>query len=251
MLQIFPNPQAIAEYVSGLLIAQIQSKNNAVLGLATGSTMEPVYQTLSERVSQENIDVSGLTTFNVDEYIGLGAEHPQSYRYYMQEHLFNRLAFVRHRTFLPDGLCNDTTAQCAQYSEQIRQAGHIDLQLLGIGNNGHIGFNEPGTPFSSRTHVVELSEQTREDNSRFFENVDEVPTKAITLGLQDIMESRQVILIATSANKAQIVADLYASELDEQLPASVIKSHPNAMILVDDAAASLLSEDVRKAYKVG
>ncbi len=246
MFHVFPNPQAIAEYVSGLMIAQIQRKQDAVLGLATGSTMEPVYQELSKQVSKQNIDVSGLMTFNLDEYIGLGAEHPESYRYYMQEHLFNRLAFVRHRTFLPDGMCTDPIAQCAQYSKQIEQAGHIDLQLLGIGNNGHIGFNEPGTPFNSRTHVVELSEQTREDNSRFFASIDEVPTHAITLGLQDIMESRQVILIATSSNKAQIVADLYESALDEQLPASIVKSHPNAMILVDEQAAMFLPERVRK-----
>ncbi|NLY65689.1 MAG: glucosamine-6-phosphate deaminase [Alcaligenaceae bacterium] len=247
MFYVLPNPQAIAEYVSDLLIAQIQKKNNAVLGLATGSTMEPVYEKLSKQVTHKNIDVSGLTTFNLDEYIGLGAEHPQSYRYFMQQHLFNRLAFARHRTFLPDGLCNDLTEQCEQYSNQIRQSGYIDLQLLGIGNNGHIGFNEPGTPFNSRTHVVTLSEQTRLDNSRFFDSMNEVPDKAITLGLQDIMESRQIILIATGVKKAEIMAELYESPVNEQLPASVIKSHPNAMILLDEQAAMYLPDNMRKA----
>lgn len=244
MFYVFPNPQAIAEYVSGLLIAQIQKKNNAVLGLATGSTMEPVYAKLCEQVAQQNVDVSGLTTFNLDEYIGLGSDHPQSYRYYMRQHLFNRLAFVQHRAFLPDGLCADSLQQCEQYSRQIQQAGHIDLQLLGIGNNGHIGFNEPGTSFASRTHVVPLTEQTRIDNSRFFDSLDEVPTQAITLGLQDIMESKQIILIATGTNKAQIMAELYESPVTEQLPASVIKSHPNALILLDEQSAQFLPADL-------
>lgn len=247
MFYIFPDPQAIAEYATGLLITQILKKNNSVLGLATGSTMEPLYQELSKQVSEQNIDVSGLTTFNLDEYIGLGAEHPQSYRYYMQEHLFNRLAFIKHRTFLPDGLCQNTDEQCQRYSEQIQQAGHIDLQLLGIGNNGHIGFNEPGTPFNSRTHVVELSEQTRIDNSRFFDTMDEVPTHAITLGMQDIMEARQIILIATGPKKAEIMAELYKSPADEQLPASMVKNHPNTLILVDEEAAKFLPEEARKA----
>lgn len=247
MFHVFPNPQAIAEYVSNQLIAQIQKKNNAVLGLATGSTMEPVYEKLSEQVSRQNIDVSGLTTFNLDEYIGLGADHPQSYRFYMQQHLFNRLAFARHRTFLPDGLCSDPATQCEQYSSLIRETGHIDLQLLGIGNNGHIGFNEPGTSFDSRTHVVQLSEQTRMDNGRFFDSMDQVPGQAITLGMQDIMESRQIILIATGSKKAEIMAELYESPVNERLPASLIKSHSNAMILLDEQAAALLPENTCKA----
>lgn len=249
MFYVFSNPQAIAEHVSELLIAQIQKKNDSVLGLATGSTMEPVYEKLCEQVARLNVDVSGLTTFNLDEYIGLGSEHPQSYRYYMRQHLFNRLAFAQHRTFLPDGLCSDPVKQCEQYSGQIQQAGHIDLQLLGIGNNGHIGFNEPGTSFGSRTHVVPLTEQTRIDNSRFFDSLDEVPTQAITLGLQDIMESKQIILIATGANKAQIMAELYESPVTEQLPASVVKAHPNAMILLDEQAAQFLPAELRDAVE--
>lgn len=240
MFYIFPNPQAIARFVSERLVRLIESKPNAVLGLATGSTMEPVYEQFMHQVVQEDIDVSQLLTFNLDEYIGLGASHPQSYHYYMRQHLFNRLAFVDHQTFLPDGLCADLEVQCLEYSRLIAEAGGIDLQLLGIGSNGHIGFNEPGTSFSSRTHVVPLSEQTRIDNGRFFENQDEVPTHAITLGLCDIMEAKEIILIATGQNKAQIMADLYKSAIDEKLPASIIKAHPRSLIIVDEAAAQYL-----------
>ena len=246
MFFILPNPQSIADYVSARLVDLISTKPQAVLGLATGSTMEPVYDRLTAQVTLEDIDVSQLITFNVDEYIGLGADHPQSYHYYMSEHLFNRLAFARHKTFLPDGLCVDLQEQCERYSRKIAEAGGIDLQLLGIGGNGHIGFNEPGTSFQSRTHVVDLSAQTRLDNGRFFASMDEVPTQAITLGLQDIIEAKQIILVATGNNKAQVMADLYYSAIDENMPASIIKQHNNAMIIVDEAAAKLLPSEACK-----
>ncbi len=240
MFKFFADPKAIAHYVSDLLIEQLQKKDNTVLGLATGSTMVPVYDVLSTQILAQQIDISNATTFNLDEYLGLSSEHPQSYHYFMQAHLFEQLSFAKHRTFLPDGLCDNPELQCQQYSKAIEKAGKLDVQLLGIGNNGHIGFNEPGTPFTSRTHVVELSEQTRLDNSRFFDTIDEVPTHAITLGLQDIMEARQIILIAIGTKKAKIIAELYECSLDEQLPASVIKSHPNAMVLVDKEAGEFL-----------
>lgn len=244
MFSIFPNPASIAQYVTGQLIDLIKRKPNAVLGLATGSTMEPVYQQFIREVAMQNINVSGLTTFNLDEYIGLGEDHPQSYHYYMREHLFNRLAFAPHQSFLPDGLCTDLAEQCQMYSKYIVEAGGIDLQLLGIGTNGHIGFNEPGTCFQSRTHVVALSERTRIDNGRFFDSMAQVPTHAITLGLQDIMEAKNILLLITGANKAQVTLDLYNSTINESMPASIIKQHPNAMIIIDEAAAVLLPETV-------
>lgn len=244
MFSIFPNPSAIAHYVTSQLVDLIKRKPSAVLGLATGSTMEPVYQQFMHEVAVQNLNVSRLTTFNLDEYIGLGEDHPQSYHYYMREHLFNRLAFATHQSFLPDGLCTDLAEQCQAYTQYISQAGGIDLQLLGIGTNGHIGFNEPGTSFQSQTHVVELSERTRIDNGRFFDSMDEVPTHAITLGLQEIMEAKSILLLITGANKAQVTLDLYNSAIDESMPASIIKQHPNAMILIDEAAAALLPEGV-------
>lgn len=240
MFYVFPNPQTIAQYVSTRLIALIKEKPNAVLGLATGSTMEPVYEEFMSQVTLQDVSVSSLVTFNLDEYLGLGAEHPQSYHYYMRQHLFNRLAFAQHQTFLPDGVCIDPEEQCKQYSQKIAAVGGIDLQLLGIGTNGHIGFNEPGTSFRSRTHVVGLSEQTRLDNGRFFDSMDQVPTQAITLGLQDISEAKEIILIATGANKAQVMLDLYHSDIDENMPASIVKKHEAAIILVDEKAAQLL-----------
>lgn len=246
MFLLLPNPHAIAEYVSQRLVTLIKQKPKAVLGLATGSTMEPIYDYFSNQVAQEKINVSELTTFNLDEYLGLGPDHPQSYHFYMQQYLFNRVDFNPDNTFLPDGLCPNLAEQCTHYSALIQQKGGVDLQLLGIGSNGHIGFNEPGTPFSSRTHAVLLSEQTRIDNGRFFDSMAEVPTQAITLGLQDIQESKQILLIATGSNKAQIMADLYHSAVCESLPASVVKQHPNAIIIVDEAAAALLPEKACK-----
>lgn len=243
MFYMYPDPQTIADHVSARFISLIQKKPQIVLGLATGSTMEPIYERLITQVIDQKIDVSQLTTFNLDEYIGLGPDHPQSYHYYMRQHLFDRLAFAKQHTFLPDGLCDDLQQQCQQYAAQIKKVGGIDIQLLGIGSNGHIGFNEPGTSFSSRTHVVDLSEQTRIDNGRFFDCKDEVPTQAITLGLQDINEARKIILVATGANKAQVMADLYYSPVDESMPASIVKQHPDAIIIVDQAAAQLLPQE--------
>lgn len=250
MFFVFPTPQTLAEYVALRLSALIQQQPYAVLGLATGSTMEPVYEQLLQQVMSQDIDVSHLKTFNLDEYIGLGPDHPQSYHYYMRQHLFNRLAFAQHQAFLPDGLCTDLRQQCLQYSALIAEANGIDLQLLGIGSNGHIGFNEPGTAFDSRAHVVDLSEQTRLDNGRFFSSMSEVPTQAITLGLQDIFEAKEILLIATGTSKAQVMADLYQSEINEAMPASIVKKHPHAMILVDEAAAQLLPAGACKAMMV-
>ena len=243
MFYMYPDPQTIADQVSARFIRLIQEKPQIVLGLATGSTMEPIYERLIRQVIEQGIDVSQLTTFNLDEYIGLGPDHPQSYHYYMRQHLFDRLEFAKQHTFLPDGLCDDLQQQCQQYAAQIKKAGGIDIQLLGIGTNGHIGFNEPGTPFSSRTHVVDLTEQTRIDNGRFFDCKDQVPTQAITLGLQDIYEAKKIVLVATGANKAQVMADLYHSPVDESMPASIVKKHPDAIIIVDKAAAQLLPKE--------
>lgn len=240
MFYRFTNPQAIADYVTAEWVELIQRNPKAVLGLATGSTMEPVYETFVRQVQQQQVALDQLSTFNLDEYIGLGADHPQSYHYYMQQQLFGLVPFNPQRVHLPNGLCDSLEQQCMDYHNLIQQLGGIDWQLLGIGTNGHIGFNEPGTSFSSQVHVVDLSPQTRRDNSRFFTDTSQMPTRAITLGLGDIIEAKQILLLATGANKAQIIADLYHSEVDEALPASILKTHPNVRILVDEAAAQLL-----------
>lgn len=244
MFYRFPSPQSIADHVVNEWLALIQKNPRAVLGLATGSTMKPVYEQFVKQVKNRHIDLSQLSTFNLDEYIGLGAEHPQSYHYYMQHYLFGQLDFDVTKTHLPDGLCANLQQQCEQYTGLIQALGGIDWQLLGVGSNGHIGFNEPGTPFDSTTHVVDLSEQTRVDNSRFFTDKSQMPTQAITLGLNEIMASKRILLLATGESKAQVVADLYHSPVTEDMPASILKTHPNVQILVDQAAARLLPAHV-------
>lgn len=250
MLHIFPDASSIAEYVSSILIEKIRNKPEAVLGLATGGTMEPVYARFVEQVRQQRVDVSRLTSFNLDEYVGLSAEHPKSYSAYMREHLFQHLDFDRKRLHLPDGLAPDLDRHSREYAAMMEQCGGIDLQLLGVGGNGHIGFNEPGTPFDSRCHVVQLSERTRIDNSRFFEGDAIVPASAITMGMYEIMQAREILLVATGETKAQIVAEWYRHEVSEVIPFTILKRHARARIIVDEAAASLLPEETRRSVVV-
>ena len=245
MLQVFPDASSIAEYVSSMLIEKITHNPDVVLGLATGGTMEPVYARFVEQALQRDLDVSRLTSFNLDEYVGLGADHPKSYSAYMHGHLFQHLQFDSSRLNLPDGLAAPLVSHCREYSEKIRQCGGIELQLLGVGGNGHIGFNEPGTPFDSRCHVVELSERTRIDNSRFFEGNTIVPHLAITMGMSEIMQAREIVLVATGEAKAQIIAQWYEEEVTEAIPFTALKRHTRAKILVDEAAASLLPDNIR------
>lgn len=247
MLHIFPDTSSIAEYVSSILIEKIRSKPEAVLGLATGGTMEPVYARFVEQVRQHDVDVSRLTSFNLDEYVGLSADHPKSYSAYMREHLFQHLEFDLKRLHLPNGLASDLDQHSREYSTMTEQCGGIDLQLLGVGGNGHIGFNEPGTSFESRCHVVQLSERTRIDNSRFFEGNAIVPASAITMGMYEIMQAREVVLVATGETKAHIVAEWFRNEVTEQIPFTILKRHARARIIVDEAAASLLPEEARTA----
>lgn len=242
MYKIFETVDDVSRYTAQRLLSTIQAVPNAALGLATGSTMEPVYAHFLRMLRETPVDISQLTTFNLDEYIGLGAEHAQSYHYYMHQHLFSELGLPRERTHLPGGMAKDFDAACQAYSAAIKALGGLNLQLLGIGTNGHIGFNEPYTSFSSRTHVVELSEQTRRDNGRFFADQSEVPTHAVTLGLQDILEAEEILLVVTGRHKANIVAELFHSAVDEALPASVLKQHANTTIVLDREAAALLPQ---------
>lgn len=247
MYKIFETVDEVSRYTAQRLLDKIKAAPAAVLGLATGSTMEPVYAQLLQHMQQAAIDVSQLTTFNLDEYIGLSADHPQSYNFYMYQHLFNHLNLPAHNVHLPDGLASHIEEACQSYSAAIQAAGGLDLQLLGIGSNGHIGFNEPQTCFNSRTHVVELSAQTRIDNGRFFTDPSQTPSHAITMGILDIMEAKEIILVATGPNKTQIMAQLYDSAIDEALPASALKQHPNLTIVLDREAAALLPEHVLKS----
>lgn len=242
MYKIFETVDDVSRYTAQRLLAKIQAMPRAILGLATGSTMEPVYAKMLQDLQHKPLDVSQLTTFNLDEYIGLSAQHPQSYNYYMHQHLFNQFKIPEHNVHLPDGLAADIEQACQAYSNAIKALGGLDLQLLGIGSNGHIGFNEPQTCFNSRTHVVELSEQTRIDNGRFFSDQNEMPTHAITMGILDILEAKEIILVATGPNKTDIMAQLFHSAVDEALPASALKQHSNLTIVLDREAAAALPE---------
>lgn len=250
MIRIFPNPSAIARHVSTMLIAKIQSKPDIVLGLATGGTMEPIYAHFIQLAHQSRLDVSRLTSFNLDEYVGLSADHPKSYAIYMRQHLFRHLAFDATRLHLLDGLAQDPVAHCQAYAAKLQALGGIDLQLLGVGSNGHIGFNEPGTAFDCPCHVVELTEQTRIDNRRFFAEGATVPASAMTLGMAEIMAAREILLVATGEAKAQIVAEWYRQDVTEAVPFTILKRHPQTTMILDEAAASLLPEEVCRQHAV-
>lgn len=242
MFHVFSSPQTLAQHLSKLLIERIQQKPNIVLGLATGSTMEPVYGNFVQRIKQDNIDLSQVRSFNLDEYIGLPPEHAQSYHFFMNENLFSLVNLKPEQLHLPNPNKQNIESECKKYSEKINKEG-IDFQLLGIGTNGHIGFNEPGTPFNSLTHMIELSEKTRQDNGRFFNDMSEVPTHAITMGMADIMSAKEIALVITGEHKAQTVLNLYNSPVSEDMPASALKLHKNTHFLIDEAAASLLPKE--------
>ncbi|MDO4542947.1 MAG: glucosamine-6-phosphate deaminase [Clostridia bacterium] len=217
----------------------LNERPNAVLGFATGSTPLDLYGELINLNKAGRLSFAEVTSFNLDEYVGLDGTHDQSYRYFMNENLFNHVDIRKECTFVPSGL-DVSDEKAAQYDEAIKAAGGIDVQLLGIGNNGHIGFNEPNTPFGSITHVVELTQNTREVNSRFFASIDEVPTHAVTMGIKTVMNAKSIILVALGKAKAPIIRETVLGEVTPKVPASVLQLHPEVEIYLDYEAASLL-----------
>ncbi|HLR55082.1 MAG TPA: glucosamine-6-phosphate deaminase [Pseudogracilibacillus sp.] len=211
----------------------VNRKENPVLGLATGSTPEKLYELLIEENKQGNVSFDHATSFNLDEYVGLDANDVNSYRYFMDEHLFNHIDINKENTHIPNGLSTDMDTACRDYEAQIKAAGPIDVQILGLGLNGHIGFNEPGTDFSGRTRVVDLDETTREANARFFNSIDEVPTQAITMGIASIMEAEKILLLVQGEKKAAILKEVINGEVTNQVPASILQNHPNVTVLTD------------------
>lgn len=206
----------------------VEAKQNGAttFGLATGGTMEPLYA----KICKTDIDFSDCTSFNLDEYVGLEATHEQSYAYYMNKHLFHQKPF--RASYLPNGLAADPLEEAARY-EALLQQHSLDFQLLGIGQNGHIGFNEPGTSFDSLTHLVTLEESTRQANARFFSSIDEVPTQAYTMGIQSIMRAKCILLIAVGETKRDVLQRVLALDYTEDVPASALSKHPNVIILTD------------------
>lgn len=239
MKVIVDSRQKIAESAAQGYVNFIQNKPNAVLGLATGSTPEELYAELIKLNQEGKVSFRDVKTFNLDEYCGLPVDHPQSYRYFMQDKLFDHIDIDPQNTYVPDGF-RTSDEDLLAYDRAIAEAGGIDLQLLGIGVNGHIAFNEPGTPFDSLTHVVELTEKTRQVNSRFFNSINEVPTHAICMGMRTIMNTQNIILIALGENKAEAVRDTVYGEVTPMCPSSVLQLHPNVTVFVDEEAASLL-----------
>lgn len=211
----------------------------AVLGLATGSSPIGLYNNMIEDHKTNKTDYSDIKTVNLDEYVGLGIESDQSYVYFMQENLFKGLNIKSENINLPNGKASDMQAECARYTALLDNMPQ-DIQLLGIGSNGHIGFNEPFTSFSSTTHIVELEEGTRNDNARFFENLNAVPTHAITMGIKSIMNAKCILVVATGANKAKAVKAMVKGDVNEACPASILQKHANVIVIIDEKAAELL-----------
>jgi len=235
--------QGIAQLAAELIAEVIRRKPKCVLGLATGSTPVMTYKELIRLHTEEGLDFSRVTTFNLDEYVGLLPEHDQSYHYFMWENFFKHININPKNVHLPDGQAKDVPAFCRWYEEQIVKAGGVDLQLLGIGSNGHIAFNEPGSSLGSRTRVKTLDEGTRSDNARFFKSMDEVPKYAITMGIGTIMDARQLLLLANGAGKAEAIQRTCEGPITAIVPATVVQLHPKATIIVDKAAASKLTRE--------
>lgn len=219
----------------------INADPSCVLGLATGSTPLGLYGDLAKDHEAGKVSFKDVTTFNLDEYCGLSGDHDQSYRYFMNENLFNKVDIDIAATHVPAGLGNDLEAEGKRYDEAIIDAGGIDLQLLGLGHNGHIGFNEPCDEFPKGTHVVELTESTINANSRLFDSIDEVPRKAITMGIGTIMAARSVLVVASGADKANIVREAFLGPVTPEVPASILQFHPDALVIVDAEAGSKLN----------
>jgi len=236
---ILPGAKPIAVLAADAIEALLRNKPDAVLGLATGSSPLPVYEEL-ERRHRRGLDFSRVRAFALDEYVGLPPGHPGSYREVIRHEFTGRVNIRPENVHGPDGEAADVPAACRAFEEAIRAAGGVDLQLLGLGTDGHIGFNEPGSSLASRTRIKTLVEQTRRDNARFFSNLAEVPHHVITQGLGTILEARHVILLATGAQKAQAVRDLVEGPVAAICPASVLQLHPHVTVLLDEAAASSL-----------
>jgi glucosamine-6-phosphate deaminase len=242
---IRPNADAAAELVADFVARELVARPDAVLGLATGRTMEKVYQSLVQRHRNAGLDFSRCHTFNLDEYVGLAPDHPNSYRYFMRDRLFRHVNIDPRRTHLPDGLSRNPEAECHNYERLIAGSGGIDLLLLGIGMNGHLGFNEPFSEFTSRTRVIALTEATRDQNALLFSRPGQVPQKAITMGVATILEARHCLLLATGKEKADIVAKAISGPMTTSVTASALQRHPACTIVLDEAAASRLHESDR------
>lgn len=230
----------MCKQASRIFAAQITLKPDSVLGLATGSTPVGMYKELIQMYNENRIDFSRVKTVNLDEYAGLSGDNDQSYRYFMNHNLFDHININKENTNVPNGTASDLEAECARYEQVVESMGGVDIQLLGIGNNGHIAFNEPCGEFPEKTHVVDLTQNTIEANARFFNSMDEVPKKALTMGIGTIMKAKKIILLANGTKKAQTIHDMVYGPITPNVPASVLRLHPDVTVFVDEEAGALL-----------
>lgn len=230
--------QDMSRKAANIISAQVIMKPNCVLGLATGSTPIGAYENLVDWYQKGDLDFSGVTTVNLDEYKGLTRDNDQSYYYFMNEHLFSKVNVDPNRTFLPDGTEPDSAKACEDYNRVIESVGGVDLQLLGLGHNGHIGFNEPSDIFKAKTHCVDLTETTIQANKRFFASIDDVPRQAYTMGIQTIMQARKILVVVSGAEKAAIVKEAFFGPITPKVQASVLQLHSDVILVADEAALS-------------
>lgn len=227
---------------ANIISAQVIMKPDCVLGLATGSSPIGTYKQLIEWYQKGDLDFSAVTSINLDEYKGLTKDNDQSYAYFMYENLFKHINIDMEHTNLPNGMAEDADAECARYNQVIENAGGIDLQLLGLGHNGHIGFNEPDSVFPKLTHLVTLTESTIQANSRLFDNIEDVPRYAFTMGIQTIMQAKKIVVVVSGEDKADIVAKAFFGPVTPQVPASILQLHGDVSIVGDEAALSKIPQ---------
>ena len=237
------NYQGLSRQAAEIIKKQIVKKPDSVLGLATGSTPVGLYKELIELYKKEKLDFSRIVTFNLDEYIGLGPNHPQSYNFFMRNNLFQWININPKNIFIPDGTAKDTKKYCQWYEKKIETKGGIDLQVLGIGRNGHVGFNEPRAEFVSTTREVSLDDMTVQDNARFFKDASEVPRKAITMGIATIMKAKQILLLVSGADKASIIYQALKGPITEKVPASILQKHRALTVILDKGAGRLFKKE--------
>ena len=228
------NYDKLSRQAANIISAQVIMKPNSILGLATGSSPLGIYRQLIDWYNKGDLDFSQVTSINLDEYVGLDEENDQSYRYFMQHNFFNHINIKRENTFVPNGCAEDTDRECAEYDARIERVGGIDLQLLGIGLDGHIGFNEPADIFVKATHVVDLHESTIRANARFFESEEQVPRQAITMGMVSIMQAKKVLLIANGKAKKEIVEKAFFGPITPMIPASILQLHPDLTVIYSE-----------------
>lgn len=239
---IQPTASDVGIIAAKIVANLVRNKPNAVLGLPTGATPLGMYEELIRMHQEENLDFSEVVTFNVDEYVGISPEHPFSYNYFMYKKFFNHVNIKPHHINIPDGRVRDIPKYCSEYERRIKEAGGIDIQIMGIGPDGHIGFNEPTSSLSSRTRIKTLTEETRKLNSRFFDSLDEVPSHCITMGIGTIMEAKECLLLAFGKNKAEAISLTVEGPVTAMVPSSILQFHKLTRIIIDEAAASKLAK---------